>query len=196
MDREKSRTIAQEFRTQVMILGGFVALMWAVEFLDVFVFGQRLNLLGIRPHRISGLWGILFMPFLHGNFAHLIANTLPFVTLGWLIMLRETRDFFIVTAISMLIGGLGIWLVGSPYSVHIGASGVVFGYLGFLLLRGYFERSMVAIGFSIVVAVLYGSTLFGLLPLQRGISWEGHLFGFLGGVLAAYLLAQRPNRAT
>ncbi|MCS6813832.1 MAG: rhomboid family intramembrane serine protease [Cyanobacteria bacterium] len=193
MHREKSTTIAQEIKTQIVILGSFVAVMWGVEILDAVVFGHRLNALGIRPRSINGLWGILFMPFLHGNFAHLIANTLPFVTLGWLIMLRETSDFFVVTILSMLVGGLGIWLIGSPFSVHIGASGVVFGYLGYLLLRGYFERSVTAIGFSIVVAILYGGTLFGLLPIHRGISWEGHLFGFLGGVLAAYLLAKRPT---
>ncbi len=194
MRNEKSSTIAQELQTQIKILGGFVAVMWVVEVLDAVVFRHRLNMLGIRPRSISGLWGILFMPFLHGNFAHLIANTVPFVTLGWLIMLRETSDFLKVTVITMLASGLGVWVVGAPYTVHIGASGVVFGYLGYLLLRGYFERSLTAIGFSIVVAMLYGGTLFGLLPLQRGVSWEGHLFGFLGGVLAAYLLAKRAEK--
>ncbi len=194
MTSEKPSTIAQELQTQFRVLGGFVAVMWIVEVLDAVIFRHRLNMLGIRPRSISGLWGILFMPFLHGNFAHLIANTVPFVTLGWLIMLRETSDFLMVTMIAMLTSGLGVWIVGAPYTVHIGASGVVFGYLGYLLLRGYFERSLTAIGFSIVVALLYGGTLFGLLPLQRGVSWEGHLFGFLGGVLAAYLLAKRATK--
>jgi membrane associated rhomboid family serine protease len=104
-------------------------------------------------------------------------------------MLRRTSDFFVVSAIAMLVGGLGTWLFGAP-ALHIGASGVIFGYLGFLLLRGYFERKFASILFSVFVGILYGSLIWGVLPGQPGISWEGHLFGFLGGVLAAKLLAE------
>ena len=145
------------------------------------------------PARLAALWGILFAPFLHGNFAHLFANTVPLVTLGWLVMLRKTSDWFVVSAIAALCSGLGTWLIGASGSTHIGASGVIFGYFGFLLLRGYFERSFVAIAFSILVTVLYGGIIWGVLPNQPGISWEGHLFGFLGGVVAAWLLAERSG---
>ncbi len=189
---ETKRSIFGEFRLQVTILLSLVVLLWVIEFADQLVFRGALDFwFGIHPRTLSGLWGILFAPFLHGNFAHLFANTVPLVTLGWLVMLRKTSDWFVVSAIVALCGGLGTWLIGASGSTHIGASGVIFGYFGFLLLRGYFERSFVAIAFSILVTILYGSIIWGVLPTQPGISWEGHLFGFLGGVLAAWLLAEK-----
>jgi len=188
-----SKAIARELKTHTTILGGAIAIMWILEIIDLFFLRGRLNAYGIRPHTIIGLRGILFAPFLHAGLGHLIANTIPFLTLGWLIMLRETSDFFIVTAITTLVSGLGVWLFGNPYSVHIGASGVVFGYLGFLLLRGYFERSFIAIALSLIVGFFYGGVIWGILPTQRGISWEGHLFGFIGGILAARLLSRRKK---
>ena len=192
MSRDEGNAIASELKTQAIILGGFVAIIWILEIVDL-LWGGRLNAYGIRPRSIIGLRGILFAPFLHRDFGHLIANTIPFLTLGWLILLRETRDFFVVTVVTMLISGLGVWLFGAPYTIHIGASGVIFGYLGFLLLRGYFERSVVSILLSLIVGFLYGGVIWGVLPSQPGISWEGHLFGFLGGVLAARLLARRKR---
>jgi membrane associated rhomboid family serine protease len=185
----EERAIARELKTQFTVLGGLVALMWILELVDLFVFQNRLNIYGIIPRTQIGLRGILFAPFLHGGLGHLISNTIPFLVLGWLVMLRETRDFFVVTVVCALASGVGTWIFGSP-GVHIGASGVVFGYLGYLLLRGYFERSVLAIALSLFVGTLYGSLVWGVLPLQDGISWEGHLFGFLGGILAARLLAK------
>lgn len=190
MRTNEPRSIAQELVTHGTILFGMLALMWVIEIIDQLT-GQRLDRLGIWPRMPFGLRGILFAPFLHGGFGHLLSNTVPFLVLGWLVMLREISDFFIVTAIAMVVGGLGTWVFGAP-GVHIGASGVIFGYLGFLLLRGYFERSMVSITFSLIVGALYGSLIWGVLPTQIGISWEGHLFGFLGGVLAARWLS-RPK---
>jgi membrane associated rhomboid family serine protease len=192
--QQQVRAIAHELKTHGVILGGLVALMWIETTIDFFLRGSLLSY-GILPHSIIGLRGILFAPFLHGGFGHLIANTIPFITLGWLIMLRETSDFFIVTAITMVISGLGVWIFGNPYSIHIGASGVIFGYLGFLLLRGVFERSVVAILLSIMVGFFYGGVIWGILPTQPGISWEGHLFGFIGGIVAARLLAMRSRKS-
>jgi len=190
----EEREIVAELRTQVIVLGGLVALMWGLEIADQLFFRQflrtSLDSYGIFPRKLLGLRGILFAPFLHGSFAHLIGNTIPFLTLGWLVMLRETRDFFWVSVITALVSGTGTWIFGSS-GFHIGASGVVFGYLGYLLLRGYFERSALSIAISLGVGTLYGSLLWGLLP-RYGISWEGHLFGFVGGVLAAWLLT--PSR--
>ena len=190
----EEKAIAQEFKTQIWILGGLVAIMWVVEILDQFVFRvglrQTLDIYGIIPRTAIGLRGILFAPFLHGNFPHLIGNTVPFLVLGWLIMLRETSDFFWVSLVSALVSGLGTWMFGSS-GVHIGASGVIFGYLGYLLARGYFERSMTSIAMSLFVGTLYGSLIWGVLPTRIGISWEGHLFGFVGGVLAARLLTPK-----
>ena len=193
MSNSKVKGIASELQTQASILGGFVALMWIIEIVDSFLLGGRLNAYGVRPRSMVGLRGILFMPFLHANFAHLAANTLPFITFGWLIMLRETSDFFLVSAVTMLVSGVGVWLTGSPYSVHIGASGLIFGYFGFLLLRGFFERSLMSIALSLFVGFLYGGLIWGVLPSQPGVSWQGHLFGFIGGVLAAQLLGRRKQ---
>ncbi|PSB01901.1 rhomboid family intramembrane serine protease [Merismopedia glauca] len=188
-----AKAIANDLKNQVFILGGMVALMWILEFIDVFFLRHQLDIYGILPRNVVGLRGILFAPFLHGGFPHLIANTVPFITLGWLIMLRETREFFPVTVVIMIVGGLGVWLFGAP-AYHIGASGLVFGYLGFLLLRGYFERSIVSIGIALVVFVVYGGVLWGVLPSYPGISWESHLFGFIGGVIAAKSLSQVKNQ--
>lgn len=192
---EKKRSIFSTVGEQVTTLLGLVTLLWVIEIADWLLFNNRLpQYLGIRPLTVSGLWGILFAPFLHGNFAHLLANTLPLVTLGWLVMLRGRGEWIAVSAITALCSGLGTWIFGGPGSTHIGASGVIFGYFGFLLLRGYFERSITAIAFSILVFFLYGSIIFGVLPTSQMISWQGHLFGFLGGVLAARLLA-KPRQA-
>ncbi|MCB9475239.1 MAG: rhomboid family intramembrane serine protease [Deltaproteobacteria bacterium] len=163
--------------------------MWIFELIDILLLGQGLNALGIRPRTPLGLIGIPLCPFLHGNLSHLIANTIPFVSLGWLVTVRRPKDFWAVTVLVTIVSGLGIWIFGRAGSVHIGASGVVFGYLGFLLLRGYFERSAGAMFLSILVGVLYGGMLWGVLPIRDGVSWEGHLFGFIGGILAARLLA-------
>lgn len=195
MNSKKAKAIARELKTQAIVLGGFIALIWTLEIVDLLFLGGALNAYGIRPRSIFGLRGILFAPFLHGGLTHVAANTIPFLSLGWLIMLRGTRDFFVVTAVTMLISGLGTWLIGSTNSIHIGASGLVFGYLGFLLLRGYFERSVPAILFSLIVGLLYGGMIWGVLPLQYGVSWQGHLFGFVGGGLAARLLARRKQRS-
>lgn len=188
MSNSERTGIAGEIRAQILILAGFVALLWILEAIDQ-VLGGALNIYGILPRNPIGLRGILFAPFLHGNFAHLMANTIPFVILGWLVMLWRTSDFFIVSAIAMLVGGLGTWLIAPAYTVHIGASGVIFGYLGYLLARGYFERRPISVLMSLGVGVFYGSLIWGVLPGQIGISWQGHLFGFLGGIIAARLLA-------
>jgi membrane associated rhomboid family serine protease len=186
---DEMKGLVGEVKAQVAILGTFVGLMWALEILDLFL-GGALNRFGIRPHSLIGLRGILFAPFLHGNLLHLIANTVPFLILGWFVMLRRTSDFWPVTIIVMLVSGLGTWFFGSPFSIHIGASGVVFGYLGFLLSRGYFERSFGSILMSLTVGLLYGGMIWGVLPTRIGISWQGHLFGFIGGIIAAWMLSK------
>lgn len=176
----------EEFKDQLTILFGLVAIFWVVELVDLFVISSySFDRFGIIPRNVIGLRGIFFAPFLHGNLPHLIANTVPFLSLGWLTMLQETSDFWRVTGITMLVGGLGVWLIGQTGSIHIGASILIFGYLGFLLFRGYFQRNTPSIALSIIVGVFYGSLIWGVLPTRAGISWEGHLFGFIGGVIAA-----------
>lgn len=188
-----SKTVWQELKTQAWVLGSVVAVLWAIQIVNAAIFRGGLAIYGIAPRNLVGLRGILFAPLLHGGFGHLMANTLPLITLGWLIMLQDTADFLWVTLIAMGISGIGTWLVGATTSIHVGASGVIFGYLGFLLARGYFERSVSAIALALIVFALYGSLIWGVLPSQPGVSWEGHLFGFIGGVVGARLLSRRPS---
>lgn len=172
----------------VALLAAIVVILWFLEILDQFIVREGLDGLGIRPRTWNGLGQILIAPWLHVGFAHLTANTLPLLILGWLVMLRRTRDFVVVALVSALVSGLGIWLFGGARTIHLGVSGVIFGLLGALLARAYFERSWVALGLAIIAGFLYGGMLWGVLPGTPGVSWLGHFFGFAGGVLAARLL--------
>lgn len=185
----KKKSVLKEFK--VLIIS--VTIFWAIEILDYFVFRGSLDRYGIQPHDVMGLRGILFAPFLHGGFPHLMANTIPFITLGWLTMIQETSDFYIVSLLSALVGGIGVWLFGAPDSVHIGASILIYGYLGFLLLRGYFQKNLPSIALSIFVTIAYGSLIWGVFPSRIGVSWQGHLFGFIGGAIAAKIIAQEKK---
>ncbi len=168
------------------MLGGTLGIVWLV-FIATWLSGGALLSLGIIPRTTIGLRGILFAPFLHGGLAHLIANSIPFLVLGWLVMLRDARHFIPVTLAAMIASGMMAWLLGAADSVHVGASGVIFGYLGFLILSGWYVRSAGSILLSLLVVVLWGGMVVGVMPGQAGISWQGHLGGFLGGVLAAKL---------
>lgn len=167
-----------------MVLGGSLAALWVVFVVTVLSGGSLLSF-GVIPRTTGGLRGILFAPFLHGGLNHLVANSIPFVVLGWLVMLRDSKHFLPVTLFAMAGSGLTAWLLGATGSVHIGASGVIFGYLGFLILSGWFARSFGSILISVVVTVMWGGILLGVMPGQPGISWQAHFGGFIGGVLAA-----------
>jgi membrane associated rhomboid family serine protease len=166
-----------------------VAVMWVAEIVDTGL-GGDLDRNGIIPRESAGLDGILWFPFLHGGFGHLIANTLPFLLLGSAIALGSLQRFVQVTLITMAVCGIGTWLTGPEDTVHIGASGLVFGYLTYLLSRGLFARHLGYLLGGVLVLFLYGGALWGLLP-SPGVSWQGHLFGALGGILAAWLLHAR-----
>lgn len=169
-------------------------LMWVSEVVDQLL--GRLDSLGIEPRSVDGLSGVVLAPFLHAGFGHLAANTVPFLVMGALIALSGARRVMAVTVVVVLVSGVGTWLLAPPSTLHIGASGVVFGYAAYLVARGVFDRRLHYVATGVLVAFLYGtSLLFGLLP-QAGISWQGHLFGTLGGVLAARVLAGRPVART
>lgn len=185
-----------DFKVPLQVLGSFIVTLWILELVDLLFLRGRLNRLGIRPRRFLGLRGILFAPLLHGNLGHLAANTIPLVVLGWLIMLNGLNTFLTVTAIAWVISGVGTWLLGGTNTNHIGASGLVFGYFGYLLLRGYFEQSASAITIAIIAGVLYGSMIWGVLPIHQGKSWQSHLFGFIGGGVAARYLPDLQNALT
>lgn len=171
-----------------------LAFMWIVEILDQLA-DLDLDRHGIVPRETSGLDGVLWAPFLHGGFGHLIGNTVPFLVLGAGIALSGAMRVVAVTAIVALVGGLGTWLVAPENTVHIGASGLVFGFAGFLVARGYYTRKLLHIAAAVAVVVVYGFTLLrGLVP-EEGVSWQGHFFGAVGGVVAAWVLhVWRPTQ--
>ncbi|BBX15521.1 rhomboid family intramembrane serine protease [Mycolicibacterium duvalii] len=186
------------------IIVSFVALLWLVEITDALL-GHQLDDNGIRPLETDGLSGILFAPLLHSNWEHLIANTGPALVLGFLMTLAGLSRFLLATAIIWIGGGLGTWLIGNVGAPtyhgvvletnHIGASGLIFGWLTFLIVFGFFTRNLWEIVVGVVVLFVYGSILLGVLPGTFGVSWQGHLSGAAAGLLAAYLLSG-PERKT
>ena len=186
--REETTGLFKELKSQGTLLVCVVIVLWAIELANSLM-NNALNNLGIRPRNILGLQGIVFAPFLHGSWRHLISNTFPLVILSWLIMARDRSEWIAVTVLTAIASGVGTWLFGGAATVHIGASGVVFGYFGFLVARAYFERSMGSIAISLLVLALFGGMIWGILPVRVGISWEGHLFGLLGGIATAWTIA-------
>ncbi len=174
-------------------MAAFVALLWGLEALDL-VLDHRLDAWGISPRDPRELPDIVTAPFLHAGFDHLAANTLPLFVLGVLAALRGLGRFLAVSAVIVAVSGLGVWLVSPPNTVTVGASGLIFGYFSYVVLRGFLDRNPVDIVIGVVVALVYGSVLWGVLPLQPGVSWQGHLFGLIGGVLAAWAFRHRARR--
>jgi membrane associated rhomboid family serine protease len=191
MSDKNMKGFVKELKSQFNIIGTFIAIFWIVEIVNQTFFGDRLDYFGIIPRDIVGLRGIILAPFLHTDFTHLIANTVPFAILAWFVMLQDTDDFFTVSFYSMIVSGIGVWLFARPNSITVGASGVIFGYLGFLLLRGYFQKNTPSIALSLMVVFLYGGMIWGVLPSNPHVSWLGHLFGFIGGILAAKIIADK-----
>ena len=176
--------MTRAFKSQFTVLMTMFLAMWAV-FLLTSITGGFFLYLGVIPRTVIGLRGILFAPFLHGSLNHIVANSIPFLLFGWLILLRDPRHFVPVTMMAMIGSGLMAWLFGAPGSIHIGASGVIFGYLGFLMLSGWFARSFASIALSIVVIFLWGGMVIGVMPGATGISWQAHLGGLIAGIYAA-----------
>ncbi len=175
------------FFRRATALAAFVALLWAIQVVN-WIIGYGFNpAFGLIPRHVSGLDGIIAMPLLHGNFAHLMANTPPLLVMGGLLVATATRALLAVNAVVLCLGGGLVWLFGSS-AIHIGASGLIFGWFGFLVARGLVDRSPVTLGAALLVGFLYVSILWGALPGQPGVSWEAHLFGAIAGAAAAFLV--------
>ena len=182
MNRDHMRVFFR--RTAALV--AFVALLWAVQVVN-WITGYGLNpAFGLIPRHVSGLDGVITMPLLHGSFAHLMANTPPLLVMGGMLVATTTRALLAVNAVVIGLGGGLVWLFGSS-AIHIDASGLVFGWFGFLVARGLVDRLLITLGAALVVGVLYGSLLWGVFPGQPGVSWEAHLFGALAGAAAALL---------
>ncbi|NGO77391.1 rhomboid family intramembrane serine protease [Streptomyces sp. YC504] len=168
-----------------LIMVGWLALLWLLEAVDV-ASGHALDTYGISPREFTELRDVIPAAFLHYGWDHLIANSMPLLVLGFLAALSGIRRFAAVVATIVLASGLGVWLTAPAYSVTAGASGVVFGLFGYLLVRGFVDRRIGDVVIGLLVGAVYGSILWGVLPTTDGISWQGHLFGLVGGVVAAF----------
>lgn len=176
--------------SSVVFVGGWLVLLWVLEALDVMLLGA-LDGFGVSPRVIAELPQVLTAPFLHFGFEHLMANSLPFLALGVLARMAGRRPFWVATLASILVSGLFAWLLSAPNTVTAGASGLVFGWLAFLLVRGLFNRNWKQILISAAVFGFFGGMLWGVFPTLPGVSWQGHLGGAVGGVLAAWWLQRR-----
>lgn len=195
LERPRSREVAQrDPRTNgLLLVAAMAALMWIVEVIDA-IANHRLDQFGIVPRQVSGLDGILFSPFLHSGFGHLISNTVPFLILGFVIALSGAVRVLQVTVIVGLVAGFGVWLIAPSNTLTVGASGIVMGYATYLISRGVFSRRAFELLVGVVIAVVWGGMVLASLLPKDGVSWQAHLFGGIGGVVAAWLLtADRPQ---
>ena len=182
--------LAQRARTALAGSIIFAAALWAIYLLTALFTPVVFPLLGILPRQLEGLDGVVFAPLLHAGPSHLLGNTVPLMVFSFLVLLEGVRRFAAVLAISWLASGIGVWLFGSGLTV--GVSGVVFGLFAYLMVRGFYNRNIAQILLSAVLFLVYGSILWGLFPTALGVSWQAHLFGAAGGVLAAVVLRGKP----
>ena len=183
-----------EWKPRIVGVFASIGVIWSVSLFALFAAPQLVSLLAVVPRRLDGLPGVLGMPFVHDSLGHLMANTVPLIVFGLMLVVRGMRYFLGVALVVALLGGLALWAFGRN-AMHIGASGVVFGLFGFLVVRGLYERRLTSIAVTVLVTFSYGaSMLIGIVPTTGPISWEAHLFGLLAGIVtarAAYALDKR-----
>ncbi|MFC4563658.1 rhomboid family intramembrane serine protease [Nocardiopsis mangrovi] len=167
--------------------------MWVFEIVDTVLAGALDMTFGLRSWTTDNLWSVATAPFMHADFNHLIGNSVPFLVLGCLVAFSGLSRFVWTNAIVMVVSGVGVWLFSGPGTLTVGASGLIFGYFGYTVLRGIVERKTVDIVIMICVILFYGTLIWGVLPQQAGISWQAHLFGFIGGLAAAWILPRREK---
>lgn len=180
------------YRRGLTVMGGLLALLWVLEFVDQLT-NNFLDQFGIKARQPSSLPEIFAAPFLHAGWGHLLANSLPFLLLGFLTYLSGRRVWIVTTLLSVVVSGLFAWLFSPPNTITLGASGLVFGWLVFLLVRGIFTRKLGQIALAVLVFLIYGSVLLGVFPTAAGVSWQAHLGGAVGGWLSAWWLHGRER---
>ncbi|MES5824359.1 rhomboid family intramembrane serine protease [Streptomyces sp. RG80] len=182
-------------RAAARLMLGWVALLWLLEVVDV-ASGHALDTYGITPREPSELTDVVPAAFLHFGFAHLAANTVPLLVMGFLAALGGIRRFLVICAAIIVADGLGVWLIAPSHTNTAGASGLIFGLFGFLLVSGVVERRPLGVLVGLLVGAVWGSAIVaGLAPTQTGVSWQGHLLGLLAGVAAAFVFRRRPSPA-
>jgi membrane associated rhomboid family serine protease len=187
-DRTASRPGWAAFVMLLLLVG-----LWVLEFLDQ-LSGNELDQFGIHAQDVDGLPEILTAPFLHAGWDHLISNSLPFYVLGFLVLLSGLARWLASSLIIIAVSGMTAWLFTPPNTIILGASGLIFGWLTYLLARGIWSRRPAQVVVAVLVLVVYGGLIWGILPSTAGVSWQAHLGGAVGGVLAAWLLHRRASR--
>ncbi|WP_055716477.1 rhomboid family intramembrane serine protease [Streptomyces torulosus] len=191
-DREWSR--GDRAKAAAKLMAGWVALLWILEVIDV-ASGNALDDFGIMPRSVPELIDVVPASFIHFGFGHVAANSVPLLVLGFLAALGGLRRFVAVCALIIVADGLGVWLISPDNTNTAGASGVVFGLFGFLVVSGFVERRLLGVGVGVLVAAIWGGAILGgIAPTETGISWQGHLIGLVTGVVAAFLFRRRQPR--
>jgi len=183
--------LTQAVKRRVGVIFSFVALLWLIEIINI-LSDRALNDYGLLPRTWEGLLGIFFAPFLHGGVWHLLSNSIPLIILGIVLIAHGTRKMLSASLIIIVLGGLLVWFFGR-YSYHIGASGLVFGWWSFLIALGFYQRDWKALLSAFIVLIFYGGMFLGLFVIRPHISFEGHIFGAIAGVVAAAFLAKRKS---
>lgn len=183
---QAKRILPVNYKSAGIVVLAFTVLMYLVELVDTGLH-HRLDNEGVVPRTLGGLDGVVWAPLLHGSWGHLLGNTVPVLVFGFLAMASGLTRWIAVTALIWVVSGLGIWLTGDSGTSTIGASGLAFGWLAYLLVRGLFNRAFGQLAVAAGLLLIWGGTLWGLLPGNPGISWQAHVFGALGGILAAWL---------
>ena len=195
MEGMQTSTREPAWQQAALLTGGFVVVLWVLEIFDAAT-GNPLDAYGVQPRTDDGLVGVAVAPLLHFGFDHLVSNTVPVLVLGFLTLATGIWRGLLATAIIWVVGGLGVWVFAQPGSNHAGASTLIFGWIVFLIVRGFLNRNSTEILIGVAVFLLYSGALLGVLPGQPGISWQGHLFGAIGGFLAARALTTRGRGAS
>jgi membrane associated rhomboid family serine protease len=180
----------RQAREGITLLVAMVALMWVLEAVNSVDHGALDHSAGLVPRDVDRLWAIFTSPFLHASFyPHLVDNTIPLLFMGVIIALRGAARLALITLIVIVVGGIGTWLVSPARTITVGASGLVFGYATYLFARGLFNRNLLQVGVGLVVGVVWGGALVSSVVPHSGVSWQAHVCGAIGGVVAAWLLA-------
>ena len=178
----------------LIVMTVFVAALWVVQIVND-AHNLSFNRFGLKPREVDGLWGVLTAPVLHLSYGHMLSETVPFAGVGWVLLLSGLRSWLLVSGLVLVIGGLATWLV-APSGLVVGASGLVFGWIGYLLARAYFTRKVRWIVSAVAVLFFFGTLLASLLPsFDKHASWQAHVCGFLAGVVVAAILHPRPQKA-
>jgi membrane associated rhomboid family serine protease len=186
---ERAKSPGEGFLSRFIPILALVGLCWAVFVVNNLMLHAQLNQYGIIPRNLSSLPGIIFAPFLHGSYKHLVANSVPLLILGAVLCTRSKGEFVIVSGCGILFGGALTWLF-ARHAAHIGASGLVFCYFGYLSSIAFFRRSIGTLLLSVICIIAYGGIVRGILPTSATVSWEGHLAGLLTGIGAAWFMAR------